>query len=133
MSAMLFFFCFSFNFGSSKVVSVLSWSLQVNSFAPSASVVGAILCSQGIGHNLQVHSVVMVKGGRHKDVIGCNYTLVRGPVRAYKSNELHPLRNLRLAAPASRLDKEGFWNLRNPPSWSCLCERRFLKSRLALL
>mmetsp|Transcript_11818 Transcript_11818/g.26819 ORF Transcript_11818/g.26819 Transcript_11818/m.26819 type:complete len:276 (-) Transcript_11818:42-869(-) len=32
----------------------------------------------GIGHNLQVHSVVMVKGGRHKDVIGCNYTLVRG-------------------------------------------------------
>jgi len=32
----------------------------------------------GIGHNLQVHSVVMARGGRKKDVIGCNYTLIRG-------------------------------------------------------
>ena len=32
----------------------------------------------GMGHNLQVHSVVLVKGGRTKDVIGCNYKLVRG-------------------------------------------------------
>eukprot|EP00747_Dinoflagellata_sp_TGD_P185338 gnl/TRDRNA2_/TRDRNA2_41836_c0_seq1.p1 gnl/TRDRNA2_/TRDRNA2_41836_c0~~gnl/TRDRNA2_/TRDRNA2_41836_c0_seq1.p1 ORF type:complete len:287 (-),score=41.56 gnl/TRDRNA2_/TRDRNA2_41836_c0_seq1:76-936(-) len=32
----------------------------------------------GIGHNLQVHSVVMVRGGRHRDVIGCNYTCMRG-------------------------------------------------------
>merc|ERR1712187_689026 len=32
----------------------------------------------GIGHNLQVHSVVMVRGGRKRDVIGCNYTCMRG-------------------------------------------------------
>lgn len=32
----------------------------------------------GIGHNLQVHSVVMIRGGRHADVIGCNYTCMRG-------------------------------------------------------
>jgi len=32
----------------------------------------------GIGHNLQVHSVVMVRGGRHSDVSGCNYTCMRG-------------------------------------------------------
>eukprot|EP00929_Paragymnodinium_shiwhaense_P113406 TRINITY_DN81698_c0_g1_i1.p1 TRINITY_DN81698_c0_g1~~TRINITY_DN81698_c0_g1_i1.p1 ORF type:complete len:292 (-),score=22.28 TRINITY_DN81698_c0_g1_i1:37-912(-) len=32
----------------------------------------------GIGHNLQVHSVVMVRGGRHRDTIGCNYTCMRG-------------------------------------------------------
>lgn len=32
----------------------------------------------GIGHNLQVHSVVMVRGGRHKDTLGCNYTCIRG-------------------------------------------------------
>eukprot|EP00928_Gymnodinium_smaydae_P051429 TRINITY_DN34972_c0_g1_i1.p1 TRINITY_DN34972_c0_g1~~TRINITY_DN34972_c0_g1_i1.p1 ORF type:complete len:321 (+),score=40.68 TRINITY_DN34972_c0_g1_i1:127-1089(+) len=45
----------------------------------------------GIGHNLQVHSVVMVKGGRHADVIGCNYTAERGvydllPVKNRKSS-----------------------------------------------
>lgn len=44
----------------------------------------------GIGHNLQVHSVVMVRGGRHKDVIGCNYTCMRGhydllPVKGRRS------------------------------------------------
>lgn len=32
----------------------------------------------GIGHNLQVHSVVMVRGGRKRDVIGCNLTAMRG-------------------------------------------------------
>jgi len=32
----------------------------------------------GIGHNLQAHSVVLVKGGRTHDVRGCNYKLVRG-------------------------------------------------------
>ncbi len=31
----------------------------------------------GIGHNLQEHSVVLVRGGRVKD-IGVNYTIVRG-------------------------------------------------------
>eukprot|EP00397_Hematodinium_sp_SG-2012_P060095 GEMP01077833.1.p1 GENE.GEMP01077833.1~~GEMP01077833.1.p1 ORF type:complete len:327 (+),score=52.44 GEMP01077833.1:91-981(+) len=32
----------------------------------------------GIGHNLQAHSVVLVKGGRTHDVSGCNYKLIRG-------------------------------------------------------
>ena len=31
----------------------------------------------GIGHNLQEHSVVLVRGGRVKD-IGLRYTIVRG-------------------------------------------------------
>jgi small subunit ribosomal protein S12 len=32
----------------------------------------------GIGHNLQEHSVVVVKGGGPKDLIGVKYTVVRG-------------------------------------------------------
>lgn len=32
----------------------------------------------GEGHNLQEHSVVMVRGGRVKDLPGIKYTLVRG-------------------------------------------------------
>lgn len=35
----------------------------------------------GIGHNLQEHSVVMVRGGRVKDV-GLRYTIVRGVLDA---------------------------------------------------
>lgn len=45
----------------------------------------------GIGHNLQVHSVVMVRGGRKRDVVGCNYVAMRGkydllPVKNRKSS-----------------------------------------------
>lgn len=36
----------------------------------------------GIGHNLQEHSVVMVRGGRVKDLIGVRYTIVRGKLDA---------------------------------------------------
>merc|ERR1711985_38901 len=32
----------------------------------------------GIGHNLQEHSVVLVRGGRVKDLPGCRYHIVRG-------------------------------------------------------
>ncbi len=32
----------------------------------------------GIGHNLQEHSVVMVKGGRVKDLPGVRYKIIRG-------------------------------------------------------
>ncbi len=32
----------------------------------------------GIGHNLQEHSVVMVRGGRVKDLPGVRYHIVRG-------------------------------------------------------
>ena len=33
---------------------------------------------QGIGHNLQEHSVVLIRGGRVKDLIGVRYHIVRG-------------------------------------------------------
>jgi len=32
----------------------------------------------GIGHNLQEHSVVVIRGGRVKDLIGVRYHVVRG-------------------------------------------------------
>jgi len=32
----------------------------------------------GIGHNLQEHSVVMIRGGRVKDLAGVRYHIVRG-------------------------------------------------------
>jgi len=32
----------------------------------------------GIGHNLQEHSVVLVRGGRRKDLPGVRYTVIRG-------------------------------------------------------
>ncbi|MEA2082264.1 MAG: 30S ribosomal protein S12 [Elusimicrobiota bacterium] len=32
----------------------------------------------GIGHNLQEHSIVMIRGGRVKDLPGVRYHLVRG-------------------------------------------------------
>lgn len=36
----------------------------------------------GIGHNLQEHSVVLVRGGRIKDIPGVRYHLVRGALDA---------------------------------------------------
>ena len=32
----------------------------------------------GIGHNLQEHSVVLIRGGRVKDLAGVRYHVVRG-------------------------------------------------------
>ena len=32
----------------------------------------------GIGHNLQEHAVVLVRGGRRKDLPGVRYTIIRG-------------------------------------------------------
>ncbi len=32
----------------------------------------------GIGHNLQEHAVVLVRGGRRKDLPGVRYTVIRG-------------------------------------------------------
>jgi small subunit ribosomal protein S12 len=32
----------------------------------------------GVGHNLQEHSVVMIRGGRVKDIPGVRYHLIRG-------------------------------------------------------
>ena len=36
----------------------------------------------GMGHNLQEHSVVMLRGGRVKDLIGVRYHIVRGRLDA---------------------------------------------------
>lgn len=44
----------------------LSNGFEVNSYIP------------GIGHNLQEHSVVLIRGGRVKDLPGVRYHVVRG-------------------------------------------------------
>lgn len=44
----------------------LSNNIEVNAYIP------------GIGHNLQEHSVVLVRGGRVKDLPGLRYHIVRG-------------------------------------------------------
>jgi len=36
----------------------------------------------GVGHNLQEHSVVYIRGGRVKDLPGVRYHIIRGPVDA---------------------------------------------------
>lgn len=36
----------------------------------------------GIGHNLQEHSMVLIRGGRRPDLPGINYTIVRGVLDA---------------------------------------------------
>lgn len=36
----------------------------------------------GMGHNLQEHSVVLVRAGRVKDLVGVKYTVVRGVLDA---------------------------------------------------
>src|ERR1700739_611160 len=39
----------------------------------------------GEGHNLQEHSVVLIRGGRVKDLPGVRYHILRGPPRRQKS------------------------------------------------
>ena len=36
----------------------------------------------GIGHTIQEHSIVLVRGGRVKDLPGCRYHIVRGTLDA---------------------------------------------------
>ena len=40
----------------------------------------------GIGHNLQEHSVVMIRGGRVKDLPGVRYHIIRGKLDAQGVN-----------------------------------------------
>ena len=40
----------------------------------------------GIGHNLQEHSVVLVRGGRVKDLPGVRYHIVRGTQQTSGTN-----------------------------------------------
>ncbi len=44
----------------------LSNGIEVTSYIP------------GVGHNLQEHSVVMIRGGRVKDIPGVRYHIIRG-------------------------------------------------------
>ncbi len=37
----------------------------------------------GIGHNLQEHSVVLIRGGRVKDLPGVRYHVIRGKLEAH--------------------------------------------------
>ena len=46
----------------------LSNGIEVTSYIP------------GIGHNLQEHSVVLIRGGRVKDLPGVRYHIIRGPL-----------------------------------------------------
>ena len=41
----------------------------------------------GIGHNLQEHSVVMIRGGRVKDLPGVRYHIIRGTLDTQGVNE----------------------------------------------
>ena len=41
----------------------------------------------GIGHNLQEHSVVLIRGGRIKDLPGVRYHVVRGKLDTVGVNE----------------------------------------------
>ena len=43
----------------------------------------------GIGHNLQEHSVVLIRGGRVKDLPGVRYHIVRGSLDTLGVNNRH--------------------------------------------
>ncbi|MFV0379716.1 MAG: 30S ribosomal protein S12 [Anaerorhabdus sp.] len=48
----------------------------------------------GIGHNLQEHSVVMIRGGRIKDLPGVRYHIVRGTLDCAGVNDRRQSRSL---------------------------------------
>ena len=59
------------NFALRKVARVrLTNGMEVTSYIP------------GVGHNLQEHSIVLVRGGRVKDLPGVRYHIVRGALDA---------------------------------------------------
>lgn len=47
----------------------------------------------GIGHNLQEHSVVMIRGGRVKDIPGVRYHIIRGTLDAQGVNNRNQSRS----------------------------------------
>lgn len=48
----------------------------------------------GIGHNLQEHSVVLIRGGRVKDLPGVRYHIIRGTLDCAGVNERKQSRSL---------------------------------------
>ncbi len=49
----------------------LTTGMEVSSYIP------------GIGHNLQEHSVVLIRGGRVKDLPGVRYHIIRGKLESH--------------------------------------------------
>jgi small subunit ribosomal protein S12 len=43
----------------------------------------------GEGHNLQEHSIVLIRGGRVKDLPGVRYHIIRGTLDAQGVNQRH--------------------------------------------
>lgn len=60
----------------------LSNTIEVNAYIP------------GIGHNLQEHSVVLIRGGRVKDLPGVRYHVVRGALDTSGVNDRKQSRSL---------------------------------------
>ena len=48
----------------------------------------------GIGHNLQEHSVVLIRGGRVRDLPGCRYHIIRGALDASGVDKRRQARSL---------------------------------------
>lgn len=48
----------------------------------------------GVGHNLQEHSVVMIRGGRVKDLPGVRYHIIRGTLDCAGVNDRNQSRSL---------------------------------------
>ena len=44
--------------------------------------VARVRLTSGVGHNLQEHSIVLVRGGRVKDLPGVRYKIIRGALDA---------------------------------------------------
>jgi small subunit ribosomal protein S12 len=53
----------------------LTTGMEVTSYIP------------GIGHNLQEHSVVLIRGGRVRDLPGVRYHIIRGKLEAHGVQE----------------------------------------------
>jgi small subunit ribosomal protein S12 len=47
----------------------------------------------GVGHNLQEHSIVMIRGGRVKDLPGVRYHVVRGTLDTMGVEDRHKRRS----------------------------------------
>ena len=47
----------------------------------------------GIGHNLQEHSIVLVRGGRVRDIPGVRYKVIRGALDAAGVSDRHQARS----------------------------------------
>ena len=60
----------------------LSNNIEVNAYIP------------GIGHNLQEHSVVLIRGGRVKDLPGVRYHIIRGALDTAGVNDRKQGRSL---------------------------------------